>query len=84
MAGVGIDDVTEHYAKIIEDLGEKPIVGHSFGGMIAEKLLGLDLVASTAETDLLEFADHGHSLTIDSGWREIADASLRLLNEHGR
>src|SRR4051812_6422554 len=44
IADHGIDDVTDHYAKIIEGLPVKPIlVGHSFGGMIAQKLLGRDL-----------------------------------------
>ena len=38
---------------------------------------------SSAETDLLEFADRGHSLTIDHGWREVAEACLRWLKEHG-
>jgi non-heme chloroperoxidase len=36
---------------------------------------------STAVTDLREFADRGHSLTIDSGWREVADAVLGWLGE---
>jgi len=38
---------------------------------------------SGAETDLVEFADRGHSLTIDAGWREVADAALGWLAEHG-
>ncbi|NYJ06395.1 alpha/beta hydrolase [Petropleomorpha daqingensis] len=38
---------------------------------------------SSAVTDLLEFADRGHSLTIDGGWREVADACLGWLVEHG-
>jgi pimeloyl-ACP methyl ester carboxylesterase len=38
---------------------------------------------STAETDLLGWPDRGHSLTIDHGWREIADASLGWLADHG-
>ncbi len=43
IAGHGIDDVTRHYAKIIDELPVRPIlIGHSFGGMIAEKLLGED------------------------------------------
>jgi pimeloyl-ACP methyl ester carboxylesterase len=43
IADHGIDDVTQHYAKIIDGLPAKPIlIGHSFGGMIAEKLLGED------------------------------------------
>ena len=38
---------------------------------------------SDAVTDLVEFADRGHSLTIDSGWREVADACLAWLNKQG-
>ena len=43
IADHGIDDVTNHYASIIDELPARPIlIGHSFGGMIAEKLLGMD------------------------------------------
>lgn len=38
---------------------------------------------SSAETDLIEFADRGHSLTIDNGWRDVADACLNWLDERG-
>lgn len=52
IADHGIDDVTDHYAKIIDGLGTKPIlIGHSFGGMIAEKLLGLDYAAAAIAID---------------------------------
>ncbi|MCW2848341.1 MAG: alpha/beta hydrolase [Marmoricola sp.] len=41
VAGVGIDDVTAHYAAIIDEIDQAPvIIGHSFGGLIAQKLLG--------------------------------------------
>ncbi|HEY1004213.1 MAG TPA: hypothetical protein VGD83_31705 [Streptosporangiaceae bacterium] len=41
MANTSIDDITAHYAKIIDALDGSPvIIGHSVGGMIAEKLLG--------------------------------------------
>ncbi|GAA4256376.1 alpha/beta hydrolase [Dactylosporangium darangshiense] len=209
VADYGIDDVVEHYAKIIDGLDTRPIlIGHSFGGMIAQKLLGRDQAAaaiaidaaqikgvlpvplsalratlpvfknpgnrhravsltaeqfrfafgnavseaesdelyerwtipapgkplfeaaaanfdphspakvdtanesrgplllimggkdhtvpeavtratlkqyrhSSAVTDILEFPDRAHSLTIDSGWRDVADASLAWLKEHG-
>jgi len=187
IANHGIDDVTNHYAAFIEGLPAKPvIIGHSFGGMIAEKLLGLGYGAaailpvfknpanvhkavsltaeqfrysfgnavsgeesdelyerwaipapakplfeaatanfrlhspdavdtgnsgrgpllltmgkqdhtvpeviskstlkqyrhSVAVTDLEEF-DRGHSLVIDSGWREVADACLSWLSKNG-
>jgi pimeloyl-ACP methyl ester carboxylesterase len=36
---------------------------------------------SPAVTDLREFNDRGHSLTIDHGWREVADAVLNWLTE---
>ncbi|MEU7870796.1 alpha/beta hydrolase [Dactylosporangium sp. NPDC049140] len=52
VAGQGIDDVVDHYAKIIDGLGAKPIlVGHSFGGMIAQKLLGQDRAAAAVAID---------------------------------
>jgi pimeloyl-ACP methyl ester carboxylesterase len=52
IAGHGIDDVVAHYAKIIGGLPAKPIlVGHSFGGMIAQKLLGEDLAAAAVAID---------------------------------
>jgi alpha-beta hydrolase superfamily lysophospholipase len=203
VANHGIDDVTEHYGKIIDGLDAPPIlIGHSFGGLIAEKLLGMNRGAaaiaidaaqikgvlqlplsqlrgtlsifanpsnkhkefrysfgnalseeesnalyerwtipsparplfeaasaafsphspakvdtanddrgpllltmggkdhtvpeaitkstlkqykhSGAVTDLVEFSDRGHSLTIDSGWREVAEACLGWLNKQGR
>ncbi|HEY2207771.1 MAG TPA: alpha/beta hydrolase [Gaiellaceae bacterium] len=38
---------------------------------------------SPAITDLRTFADRGHSLTIDNGWREVADTVLGWLGGHG-
>jgi pimeloyl-ACP methyl ester carboxylesterase len=38
---------------------------------------------SEAVTELAAFADRGHSLTIDSGWREVADHCLDWLDRHG-
>ena len=41
VANLSIDEVTDHYAGIIAGLDEPPVViGHSFGGLFAEKLLG--------------------------------------------
>lgn len=41
VANHGIQDVVDHYGAIIDAMPDKPIlIGHSFGGMIAEKLLG--------------------------------------------
>jgi len=52
VAGHGIDDVVAHYAAIIESLAAKPIViGHSFGGLIAQRLLGEDLAAAAVGID---------------------------------
>jgi alpha-beta hydrolase superfamily lysophospholipase len=38
---------------------------------------------STAVTEIVEFADRGHSLTIDHGWREVADSILGWLKKQG-
>jgi pimeloyl-ACP methyl ester carboxylesterase len=52
IANRGIDDVFNHYVDIIKTLPAKPIlVGHSFGGMIAEKLLGEDYGAAAVAID---------------------------------
>ena len=52
IAGHGIDDVVEHYAALIAALPVRPVViGHSFGGMIAQKLLGQDRAAAAVAID---------------------------------
>jgi len=52
VANIGINDVTGHYADIIDGLGEQPvIIGHSFGGLIAEKLLGQDVGRAAVAID---------------------------------
>ena len=38
---------------------------------------------SEAVTELVEFEDRGHSLTIDHGWREIAESVLAWLKGKG-
>ncbi|HEY3437359.1 MAG TPA: alpha/beta fold hydrolase [Actinotalea sp.] len=41
VANLSIDDATEHFAAIAAGLPSAPVlVGHSFGGLIAEKLIG--------------------------------------------
>jgi pimeloyl-ACP methyl ester carboxylesterase len=52
LAGKGLHEVVRHYAELIEQLPAKPIVvGHSFGGLIAQELLGMDLVAGAVSVD---------------------------------
>ena len=38
---------------------------------------------SPAITELKSFAERGHSITIDHGWKEVAEYSLKWLNEKG-
>src|SRR5689334_10156 len=52
VAGKGIEDVVGHYAQIIGGLEARPVViGHSFGGLIAQRLLGQDLAAAAVAID---------------------------------
>jgi len=52
VADQGIDDVTNHYAAIIAALDGPPvIIGHSFGGLITEKLLGQGIGAAGVAID---------------------------------
>jgi esterase/lipase len=38
---------------------------------------------SPAKTNLVEVEDRGHSLTIDSGWKDVAAAVLEWLGNNG-
>jgi pimeloyl-ACP methyl ester carboxylesterase len=52
VADKGIDDVVDHYLAVIRALPAKPVlVGHSFGGMIAQKLLGMDAAVAAVAID---------------------------------
>jgi alpha-beta hydrolase superfamily lysophospholipase len=52
VAGTSIDDAVAHFTKIIDSLDASPvIIGHSFGGLIAEKLLGQGLGAAAVAID---------------------------------
>ena len=43
VADFGVEEVTAHYRELLDHMDTKPIlIGHSFGGMIAQKLLGED------------------------------------------
>jgi pimeloyl-ACP methyl ester carboxylesterase len=52
VADTTIDAATEHFADIIADLDDVPVlVGHSFGGLIVEKLLGEGIGAGAVAID---------------------------------
>ena len=52
VANTSIDDITAHYTKIIDALDASPvIIGHSFGGLIAEKLLGQGIGTAAVAID---------------------------------
>jgi non-heme chloroperoxidase len=55
-AGKSIGQVTDHYADVIGKLSRKPIViGHSFGGLITQKLAGQGLAAGAVAIDPAPF-----------------------------
>ncbi|GAB3605335.1 alpha/beta fold hydrolase [Conyzicola nivalis] len=52
VSGHGIQDVTDHYAALIAQLPDKPVVvGHSFGGLVAQKLLAAGLASAAVAID---------------------------------
>jgi pimeloyl-ACP methyl ester carboxylesterase len=52
IAGHGFNDIVDHYADVINALDTPPVlVGHSFGGTVAEKLLGMGLGAAAVTFD---------------------------------
>jgi pimeloyl-ACP methyl ester carboxylesterase len=52
VANTGIDDATAHFTKIVDSLDAAPIIiGHSFGGLLAEKLLGQNIGVAAVAID---------------------------------
>ncbi|MBR7835178.1 alpha/beta hydrolase [Actinospica durhamensis] len=52
----GVEEVTAHYAEIISGLPAPPVlIGHSFGGMIAQKLLGTGVGIAAVGIDAAQF-----------------------------
>jgi non-heme chloroperoxidase len=52
VAGHGLNEIVDHYARAISGLDAKPIaIGHSFGGLIVQRLLGQDLAAAGVAID---------------------------------
>ena len=52
MAGYGIEEIVEHHKRQIGALDSRPIViGHSFGGLIAQRLLAADFAVGAVAID---------------------------------
>ena len=55
-ANKSIGDVADHYASVIEALDKKPaVIGHSFGGLLAQMVAGRGLSAATVAVDAAPF-----------------------------
>jgi pimeloyl-ACP methyl ester carboxylesterase len=52
VAGYGVSEIADHLARQIETLRQKPIlIGHSFGGLLVQNLLGRDLAEAAVAID---------------------------------
>jgi len=52
VAGVGVTEIADHIAQQVKALPGKPIlIGHSFGGLLVQNLLGGDLAAAAVAID---------------------------------
>lgn len=52
LAGTSVPDVADHVEEVIEGLDRKPVViGHSFGGLLAQIIAGRGLAAGTVAID---------------------------------
>lgn len=56
LAGVGVQEVTDHIAEVVRALTLKPIViGHSFGGLLTQRIADLGLAAAAVAIDPAPF-----------------------------
>jgi non-heme chloroperoxidase len=55
-AGKTVGQVADHFAEVIRNLDKKPaVIGHSFGGLLAQMLAGRGLSAATVAIDAATF-----------------------------
>jgi len=56
LAGVGVQEVTDHIAEVVRTLDTKPfLVGHSFGGLLVQRVADLGLAIKTVAIDPAPF-----------------------------
>ena len=56
LAGVGVQEVTDHIAEVVRSLDKKPIlVGHSFGGLLVQRVADLGLAVASVAIDPAPF-----------------------------
>lgn len=56
LAGVGVQDVTDHIAEVVGQLAQKPIlIGHSFGGLLVQRVADLGLASASIAIDPAPF-----------------------------
>src|SRR5262245_26046019 len=52
LAGFGVSEIADHIAQQLKTFDKKPIlIGHSFGGLLVQNLLGRDLGAAAVAID---------------------------------
>jgi len=88
LAGLGIDEIVDHYDRIVRSLDEPPIlVGHSFGGLFVQVLLDRGLGAAGIAIDSAppkgifafdpsSLLSVGRVLLIPFGWRKVVNWSF--------
>jgi non-heme chloroperoxidase len=82
MAGYGVGEVANHYADVITALPQRPIViGHSFGGAIAQILLGRGLAEAAVAIDPAPIKG---VLPLPISALRVASIALRNPANHGK
>jgi len=80
-AATTADVHNSHRGPLLITLGGKD---HTVAPAIAKATQKLHSRKSSAVTELIEFPEADHSLTIDSDWRKTADPVLAWLAKQGR
>src|SRR5436190_5780403 len=89
---LGITEIVDHYAKIIRELDEPPVlIGHSFGGLFVQMLLDRGLGSAGVAVDSAApkgifvlywttFRSNLHVLVKPGGWRKVLRVSRKDFN----